>query len=71
MMNHRLWVPGLLLAFVWLSAMPAQSQQKYVCIHCHKEFSSKSEESQKCNANIEFEPANPIPIKGPHEFRLK
>lgn len=61
----------LLLAPGWLSILPAQTQTKYVCIHCNKEFSSKSEESQKCNANIEFEPANPIPIKGPHEFRPK
>ncbi|NDB94849.1 MAG: hypothetical protein EBZ78_01595 [Verrucomicrobia bacterium] len=59
----------LLLASGWFSILPAQTQTKYVCIHCNKEFTSKSEESQKCPNNIE--PANPSPIKGPHKFRSK
>ena len=59
----------LFLVSGWLSILPAQTQTKYVCIHCKKEFTSKSEESQKCPQNIE--PANPSPIKGPHEFRAK
>ena len=59
----------LVLASGWLSLLPAQTQTKYVCTHCNKEFSSKSEEKQKCPQNIE--PTNPSPIKGPHEFRAK
>jgi hypothetical protein len=59
----------LLLASGWFTILPAQTQTKYVCTHCNKEFSSKSEESQKCPQNIE--PANPAPIRGPHQFRTK
>ena len=59
----------LILMSGFFTMLPAQTQPKYVCIHCNKEFSSKSEESQKCPANIE--PANPSPIKGTHQFRSK
>jgi hypothetical protein len=59
----------LLLASGWLSILPAQTQTKYVCTHCNKEFSSKSEESQKCPQNKEQ--TNPGWKQGPHEFRAK
>ena len=57
----------LLLASGWLSILPAQTQTKYVCIHCNKEFSSKSEESQKCPQNNK--PGNQSPTKGQHKLR--
>jgi hypothetical protein len=59
----------LFLASGWLSILPAQTQTKYVCTHCNKEFSSKSEESQKCPQNKEQ--TNPGWKQGPHEFRAK
>ena len=59
----------LLLASGWLSILPAQTQTKYVCIHCNKEFSSKSEEIQKCPQNNK--PGNQSPTNGPHKFRKK
>ena len=55
----------LLLASGWLSTLPAQTTRNYVCIHCNKEFSSKSEESQKCPRNIK--PGKPS-TNGPHQF---
>ena len=59
----------LLLASGWLSILPAQTQTKYVCIHCNKEFSSKSEESKICPQNAD---KNANYIYGrPHEFRTK
>ena len=59
----------LLLASGWLSILPAQTQTKYVCIHCNKEFTSKSDESKKCPQNTA--PRNPGIYQGPHEFRTK
>jgi hypothetical protein len=59
----------LLLASGWLSILPAQTQTKYVCNYCNKEFSSKSEESQKCPQNIKS--GKPSPTNGPHKFRMK
>jgi hypothetical protein len=69
----------LLLASGWLSILPAQTTKQkvlpvpvpktYVCTHCNKEFSSKSEESQKCPQNKEQ--TNPGWKQGPHEFRAK
>jgi len=59
----------LFLASGWLSILPAQTQTKYVCIHCNKEFTSKSEESQKCPQNVEQ--TNPGWKQGSHEFRAK
>ena len=56
----------LLLASGWLSILPAQTQTKYVCTHCNKEFSSKSEESQKCPQNNK--PGNQSPTKGQHKL---
>ena len=54
----------LLLASGWLSILPAQTQENYLCMYCNKRFSSKSEESQKCPQNIK-----PSPTNGPHKFR--
>jgi hypothetical protein len=59
----------LLLASGWLSILPAQNQTKYVCTHCNKEFSSKSEESKKCPENKVQQ--NPGWYQGPHQFRTK
>jgi hypothetical protein len=59
----------LLMASGWFSILPAQTQTKYVCIHCNKEFSSKSEENQKCPQNKEQQ--NPGWYQGPHQFRTK
>jgi len=59
----------LLLASGWLSILPAQTQTKYVCNYCNKEFSSKSEESQKCPQNIKS--GKPSPTNGLHKFRMK
>jgi hypothetical protein len=59
----------LFLASGWLSILPAQTQTKYVCTHCNKEFSSKSDESKKCPQNIEQ--TNPGWKQGSHEFRAK
>ena len=56
----------LLLASGWLSILPAQTQTEYLCNYCNKEFSSKSEESQKCPQNIK--PGKPS-TNGPHKFR--
>jgi len=57
----------LLLASGWLSILPAQTQTKwaktkYVCTYCNKEFTSNSEESQKC-------PQSSIK-SGQHNFRF-
>ena len=59
----------LLLASGWLSILPAETQTKYVCNYCNKEFSSKSEESQECPQNIK--PGNQSSTKGQHKFRKK
>ena len=59
----------LILASGWFTILPAQTQTKYVCTHCNKEFSSKSEESQKCPQNIKS--GNQSPTNGPHKFRMK
>ena len=56
----------LFLASGWLSILSAQSTRNYVCIHCNKEFSSKSEESQKCPQNNK--PGKSSPTNGPHKF---
>jgi hypothetical protein len=56
----------LLLASGWLSTLPAQTKAKYRCDYCNKEFSSKSEESQKCPQNIK--PGKPSLTNGPHKF---
>jgi hypothetical protein len=57
----------LLLASGWLSILPAQTQTKYVCTHCNKEFSFKSEESQPCPRNTKL--GDQSRTKGPHKFR--
>ena len=57
----------LLLASGWLSILPAQTKEKYRCDYCNKEFSSKSEESQKCPQNNK--PGNQSPTKGQHKLR--
>jgi hypothetical protein len=69
----------LLLASGWLSILPAQTTKQkvlpvpvpktYVCTHCNKEFTSKSEESKKCPQNVEQ--TNPGWKQGSHEFRTK
>ena len=58
----------LLLASGWLSILPAQTKANYRCDYCNKEFSSKSEESQKCPQNNK--PGNQSPTKGQHKLRL-
>jgi len=64
----------LLLASGWLSILPAETQAKYVCVYCNKEFSSKSEENQKCPQNIKRVKGD-ITFKGDggqgHQFRTK
>ena len=59
----------LLLASGWLSILPAETKANYRCMHCNKEFSSKSEESQECPQNIK--PGNQSSTKGQHKFRKK
>ena len=54
----------LLLASGWLSTLPAQTQTKYVCIHCKKEFSYKN--TSRCVLNMPQNSWNP---PGPHEYR--
>ncbi len=59
----------LLLASGWLSILPAETKANYRCVYCNKEFSSKSEESQKCPQNIKS--GKPSPTNGANNFRMK
>jgi len=66
----------LLLASGWLSLLPAETQTKYVCVICNKEFSSKMDESQRCPKNsienFQRSPKNSTEkIVASHKFRTK
>jgi len=54
----------LLLASGWLSILPAETQTKYVCIHCKKEFPYKK--TSRCVLN---HPENAWNPPGAHEYR--
>jgi len=54
----------LILASGCFTFLPAQTQTKYVCIHCKKQFPNR--DTSRCVSNLPQNAWNP---PGPHEYR--